>query len=370
MATYRPKRSSIYLYDFWLNGVRHHGTTGCKTKRDADRIEAAKRAVIALDSGKRKKPLITLDAAAALYEDYLRSNGKWSATQDYLIASIVQGIGADRFLSDISQDDLREHFAKRAGATSASSANRELDVCRPIWRRLRRTHDIGEMPDWGALRYFVPEKDPRELYHDEEDRLLPELRGDHRDFTVFALISGWRLSEVTGLLRSKVNLGQALAETRVKGGAWVKRPLTPEMVAIIANQPKVGPFVFTYVCQKSRKAFIDSKGRKHPARLAGERYPYTKWGWRGPWKKALERAGIEGFRFHDLRHTLGTRLLRTSNNLALAKEALKHKSIKTTLRYAHVLDDDLRTGLEAAQSRRITEGKRVGNENVPKTKEK
>jgi integrase len=368
MATYRPKRSTIYLYDFWMKGVRHHGSTGCKTKRDADRYEALERAELATKQ-ERKKPLITLDEAAGIYEDYLRANGKWSPTQDYLIASVLEGLGADRFLSDIAQDDLRRHFAARAGKVSASSVNREIEVARPIWRRVMKTHDIGEMPDWGALRYAVAEKDPRELYQDEEARLLPALRGDHADFERFALLSGWRHAEVIGLLWSKTNLGQAIAETRIKGGAWVKRPLTAEMVAIIANQVKAGPYVFTYVCKKSRKAYIDKKGRKHPARLAGERYPYRKTTHRRDFKRALEAAGIEGFRFHDLRHTRGTRILRATGNLAIAKDALKHKSIKTTLRYAHAADEDVRRGLEASESRTITEGVRVGNENSRKTKE-
>lgn len=370
MATYKPKRTSIYLYDFWIKGVRYSGSTGCKTKRSADDYEAKERARIALDDGKRKKPPITLDEAAGRYEDYLRANQKWSTTQDYIIASIIEALGAERYLSDITQEDIREHFAKRAGEVSASTVNREIDVCRPIWRRVRKTHDIGEMPEWGQLRYAVKEKDPRELFHDEEDRLLPELREDHRDFEIYALISGWRYAEVTGLLWSKVNLGQAIAETRIKGGAWVKRPLSPEMVAIIANQPKAGPFVFTYVCQKSRRAYVDKKGRKHPARLAGERYPFRSTTIRKDLKRALEAAGIEGFRFHDFRHTLGSRLLRTTRDLALVKSALKHKNIKTTLRYAHVLDDDVRQGLEASQSRSITEGRRVGNENWRKTEEK
>jgi hypothetical protein len=38
MATYRPKNSTIFLYDFVLKGVRHYGTTHCKTKRDADAL--------------------------------------------------------------------------------------------------------------------------------------------------------------------------------------------------------------------------------------------------------------------------------------------------------------------------------------------
>jgi integrase len=353
MATYRPKRSSIFLFDFVMKGERHYGSTGCKTKRDADAFEAKKRAELALGAASRKKPLITLDAAAANYEDHLRANGKWSATQDYLIASIVEGLGAERYLSDVTEQDLRDHFARRAAKVSAASVNREIEVARPIWRRHRRTHEIGEMPEWGEMFYAVPEKDPRELYHDEEDRLMPALREDHRDFEDYALKSGWRLAEVRGLLWSKTNLGQAVAETRIKGGRWVKRPLTDEMITIIANQPKVGPFVFTYVCKKSRSAFIDSKGRKHPARLAGERYPFSTTTHRRDFKRALEAAGVEDFRFHDLRHTRGTRILRQTGNLALVKEALKHRSIKTSLRYAHATDEDVRRGLDASESRSI-----------------
>src|SRR5690242_14687970 len=172
VATYKPKRSSIFLYDFMLAGQRYHGTTGCKTKRDADKKEAQLRAMIALDTGQRKKPPITLDAAAALYEDRLRENGRWSATADYIIAGIIDGLGGDRLLSDISQDDLRDHFSARAAKVSASSVNREIDVCRPIWRHVMRSHDIGEMPHWGSLRFAVPQTDPRELYQDEQERLF------------------------------------------------------------------------------------------------------------------------------------------------------------------------------------------------------
>jgi integrase len=355
MTTYRPKNSTIYLYDFVMKGDRKHGSTGCKTKRDADRFEAHKRAEIALQQRDRKKPLITLDAAAANYEAHLRANGKWSTTQDYLIANIIEGLGADRYLSDITEQDLRDHFARRAALVSASSVNREIEVARPIWRRHRRTHDIGEMPEWGEMFYAVPKQDPRELGFDQEDRLFAALRPDLHDFAQFALISGWRLKEVRLLRWSDLLLGERKARVRIKGGEVLSRVLSQDMLIIIANQPKKTPFVFTYVCQKSRKEFIDAKGRKNPARLEGERYSFTQSGWRKPWAAALKAAGIDELRFHDLRHTAGTRILRQTGNLAIAKEALAHKSIKTTLRYAHASDDDVRRGLEAAMSRTIPE---------------
>lgn len=224
-----------------------------------------------------------------------------------------------------------------------------------------KTHDIGEMPDWNALKYAVAERDHRELFHDEEDSLfakLGEMRADFVAFAEFALKSGWRLREVRHLRWVDLNLAQGIAKTVIKGGDTIARPLTEELKVIIANQPKVGPFVFTYVCQKSRKAFVDKAGRRNPARLKGERYPFTQWGWRRLWAKALKDAGIEGFRFHDLRHTRGTRILRNTNNLAIAQKALAHKSIKTTLRYAKAADDDVRWGLEVSESRSIP---KVGN---------
>ena len=66
----------------------------------------------------------------------------------------------------------------------------------------------------------------------------------------------------------------------------------------------------------------------------------------------LAAAGIVDFRFHDFRHDHATKLLRSTGNLKLVKEALNHADMKTTARYAHALDDDLREGLEGVQKSR------------------
>ena len=65
---------------------------------------------------------------------------------------------------------------------------------------------------------------------------------------------------------------------------------------------------------------------------------------------AEKAAGLRGsdLRLHDLRHTAATRTLRATGNLAMAQRQLGHARIETTSRYAHVLDDDLRAGLNAA----------------------
>jgi integrase len=63
-------------------------------------------------------------------------------------------------------------------------------------------------------------------------------------------------------------------------------------------------------------------------------------------REALHDAEIEAFRFHDLRHTSATRLLRKTQNIKLVSKLLGHSSIETTTKHAHVLMDDMRDALD------------------------
>jgi len=54
---------------------------------------------------------------------------------------------------------------------------------------------------------------------------------------------------------------------------------------------------------------------------------------------AMKRAGIVGFRFHDLRHTFASQLLLHGGDLKDVQELLGHKSMTMTLRYAHLTQE-------------------------------
>ncbi len=57
---------------------------------------------------------------------------------------------------------------------------------------------------------------------------------------------------------------------------------------------------------------------------------------------ACRRAGITDFRFHDLRHTFGTRLADAGVDVVKIKELMGHASIVTTMRYIHATDQGKR----------------------------
>ena len=338
MGTYKPKKSPYFHFDFQFKGERHHGSTNCTSKRQADAYERRYRHELA-NPNNAKTP-ITVDEAAGLYAEHAESQSSWETTR-YILEAVVKGLGGKAQLSTVTQRDLDLYVAKRRKGRSNASVNREIDVLRAVWWRAKRLkYEIGDMPEWKALYLHVPKAPPRELSGTEEEAVFEALPIDAHDTVMFALISGWRKGEVIGLRWFDVDLSLAEARTRIKGGDIVVRPLNSALVALIGNQPKIGPFVFTYVCKKSRGS-----------RRQGERYPMTATALRVRWDAARKTAELHGFRFHDLRHTAATRVLRATQNLALAKEVLRHKNISTTLRYAHVLDDDIRDALDAGISR-------------------
>lgn len=348
------KNSPHWHFDFIRQGRRFSGSTGTSNRRLAQQVidRILHDALLPV----RTRPPITLDEAAGLYQDHAEMLPSWPTTR-YILTALVDGIGAGRLLSEITQRHLIDHFAaRRAGRDGTlranSSVNREIEVASALWHRADKARfDIGDMPDWGALRLKTEGTRWRLLDEGaQQSAYLAAIRADIRDAVEFLLLSGWRRSEVLGLGWNDLDLPNRTAWTRVKGGAMVERPLTQAMQLIIANQPRVGPRIFTYICQRATGG---TGKRDRTPRRQGDRYPISKTVLRAAHQAARDAIGTPDLRLHDLRHTRATRILRATENLATTQRALAHRNIKTTLKYAHVLADDIRRGLDASESRNI-----------------
>lgn len=142
---------------------------------------------------------------------------------------------------------------------------------------------------------------------------------DHlKPMVLVSLNTGMRRGELFDLKWSAVNFD---TKTITAAGATTKTsdtrhiPMNKETLGVLEHWKKQAG--------KSRYVFPSQ---------AGGRLEDVK----SAWLKLLERAEIEGFRWHDMRHDFASRLVMAGVPLNTVRDLLGHADIKMTLRYAHL----------------------------------
>jgi integrase len=356
MSVYKPKASPFWHFDFQLKRRRFHGSTGCRNRRQAEAVERAERekAKQSLKTSSATANL-TLDSAAGRYwtevgQHHVCHKETWTNLE-----RLVAYFGKDKLLADIIDDDIAHLVAWRRGHRRWGRKNMQLiapatvnrsttEVMQKLFCHARRTWKarFDNEPDWTRHMLREPQERVRELRADEAERLEAAARFDYEPFLNFAKASGQRFKECLMLRWSEVDWTERLITTKGKGGRVVIIPITPTIASILwplrGHHPER---VFTYVAQ-----------RTCGERIKGRRYPLTVNGAKAMWRRLRAMARVEGFRFHDIRHDVGTKLLRDTGNLKLVQKALNHADIKTTTRYAHVLDEEVAKALDSFQKSR------------------
>lgn len=377
------KKSPFFQYDFQFKGVRFHGSTGCTDERKAQRFIDKLREDVALGKvGKPSSEDPTIDQAFGTWWAAIGMHKRNWKTDEYRLAELVQGLGPSKLLSTVTLRDFDAYVARRRAPRvipakthmakgklvvdrpevnkrlSAASVNREVQLARRVFLWLGEEGRGYAVPriKWKALLQAEPKERVRELSASEEVRLFASLPKDLRALVEFAMLAGQRRTEMVEMKWSDVDFDAETATVTPKGEVENRHtfPLTPPMLDILRGLPRVAGIqeVFTYEADRDAPPAAD--GKVH--RIKGTRYPFSKQGWTRKWRKALADAGVPNFRFHDLRHTAASRLVRETGSLKMAQRLLGHSDIATTARYAHVTDDDLRAGMTSAHGQASAHG--------------
>jgi integrase len=308
--------------------------------------------------------LLIDDVAARLWESDAKHDADPDATSTN-IARLVGYFGKTTSLADIDHKAAKGMVAWRRGhrvsrrgkLTKVQQESLPLianaTVNRSATKVLQRIFTFAKEggarfdhePKWKDLLLPEPVERIRELQESEADAFEGAMRDDYEPFFDFVRASGLRQKECVTLRWSEVNFSTRQIVRLGKGGKRVVFPITDSIREIIFSLQGQHPeFVFTYVAVY---------GNKRLKRVRGQRYPLTLTGAKSAWQRLRAKAGVKDFRFHDYRHDFGTKLLRETGNLKLVQKALNHKDIKSTMRYAHVLDEDVASAVEAvAKSRK------------------
>jgi integrase len=226
----------------------------------------------------------------------------------------------DVALDQISRDVVDKIKAEKLRTSSKSTVNRYLALVRAI---LIRARDEWEWIDKAPKVKLFKENPGRErsMTVEQTKVLFRELPPHQRDVVMFALATGLRQSNVLGLEWSRVDLGA--------GHAWIEGSQSKNRKPIAVPLNAAALAVLRRQIGKHRERVFTYAGR--PLKGAN-----TK-----AWRNALQRAGIENFRWHDLRHTWATWHRQLGTPTHELQRLGGWKSSAMVERYAHLASDHL-----------------------------
>lgn len=240
----------------------------------------------------------------------------------YTIKRLLPFFG-DYTLDKITSNLVAEYRNLRLNEVKPATVYQELALLRRMFNvAIKEWEWLKENPV-SKISFSVGDRNARDrwLTAEEERRLLLSASPEWlKSIIIFALHTGMRRSEILNLKWEDVDFNRKLIiVTKSKN-----------------NQKRAIPM--------SQTVYKLLKGIK--VRDISKVFPVTVEALKDAFKRAVKKAGLKDFHFHDLRHTFATRLVQNGIDIFTVKELLGHKTITMTMRYAHHYPESLRHGVE------------------------
>lgn len=286
-------------------------------------------------------PEITIDEAFARY---FLEKGQYLTLPNqrlYRLNKLKSELNAT-YLHEINSELVSQFIYNHRQDLTNSTINRYLFLISAVLKTAReewsvKTSDIKPskfklkepaenikfLKDWNTAQKII-------------DKAAPHLK----PIIYIALYTGMRLGNILNLKWENVDFTSNTINIKVKdktkeGGKNLSIPMISQLAEILQEQPKINEYVFNYN-RKPIKSIMSSW-----------RNIFYQRNEKGVFTKTLKDPELPYINFHGLRHTAATWILKKTNNLRITKEILGHANINTTLKYAHVLDDEKRNALES-----------------------
>lgn len=299
------KASGIYYLRGTFQGQRVDRSLGTRDRQVAERLRQAEEQQIATEAIHGPASTTTFERAVIAYVQSGKSGRFLSPLVEYF---------AGRIVSQITRADLDEFAAKAYPDVSDSTINRQ--VYAPASAVLNFAADQGWRAPIRIRKRPEPKGRTRWLTVEEAEALVTHA-GPLKLFVTLALESGARSGEILRLEWKDVDLDQQtfwLWESGTKTGK--------------ARQGHFGKRTRELMKPASGRVILNARGR--PYRLYDESgSPIAE-----TFKRACERAGLEGVSPHVLRHTWATWAMSIDPNMLRVKAYGGWSSTSQLERYA------------------------------------
>ncbi|MGS2724781.1 tyrosine-type recombinase/integrase [Porticoccus sp. GXU_MW_L64] len=261
------------------------------------------------------KPRVTWQEAVVRWTSE-KEGCKRSLDKDLLIFKWLHPYLGSFYLDEISRELIAAITqAKLAEGVKPSTVNRHLALLRAVLRCAEREWECIDKAPY--IRFLSePKRRVRWLRRSEADKVLSELPEHLAEMMRFTLATGLREKNVTQLKWSQVDAHRQCAwihPDEAKGKQAIAVPLNQDAIDVLTRQEgKNSTYVFTY---KGKAVW---RANNHA------------------WRKALKRAGVNDFRWHDLRHTWASWHIQAGTPLHVLQELGGWSDASMVRKYAHL----------------------------------
>jgi len=358
------KRGNTWQIDYYdPEGKRVRKTF--KKKKDAVAEEGKRVSLMAegryLDHKKECKTMF--GEILTQYEENFKDQASYN-WKKVCIARFKEYFGENSLLSNIRYVDLetyRNHLKTKrvqgqkrkegkitqGRVRTVATVNREISCLHHIFTKAVEWELIEQSPFDRGKSLLMKENNTRLrfLNEDEIERLIEACPVHLRDIVVCALNTGMRRGEILSLKWDQIKNGFIyLSKTKTNEPRQI--PVNDTLAELFKGMRKRqqlrSEYVFTFVnCGGAMKD--PEKNAQCVKLLEDEGMPVNEV--KNAFRTALKRAGIENFRFHDLRHTFASQMILKGASIKVVQEILGHKTLTMTMRYAHLSQEHKREAI-------------------------
>lgn len=312
MSLYKRKDSQVYWVKLSIGGQVIQRSSGTAVKQKAQEFHDKLKAEFWEQKKLGAKPVRSWQETVV--RCLQETSDKRTHHQDKEMLAWLHPYLGHLTLNDITVSVLDVVRQAKLKGNSKSTVNRNLSLIRSILNRAIGWEWIDRAPK--ITMFKEPQGRTRFLTILEVQGLLKELPEHLQDMVMFTLSCGLRYSNVLKLEWSQVDLKAShvwVAASNSKNGKALSIPLNAQAIAVLTKQIGKHPqLVFT-------------KGGKRIARANGR-----------VWRNALMRAGIDDFRWHDLRHTWASWAVQNGVTVFEIQHLGGWSSSRMVERYAHL----------------------------------
>jgi integrase len=310
------KRGKIWWIDFTTtDGVRIRQSSQTSSKKLAQALCDKLKTESWMQSNAGKKPKRTWQDAINKW--CLERQDKKSIKNDLsLLKWINEYVPSSMELTEINRNFIDLLIQKKlATGVKNSTVNRGLALIRSILNAAHKEWNwLASVPNIRLLK--EPRQKLRFLTHEEADKLIQELPAHLASMVKFSLATGLREQNVTKLKWSSIdfeNRTACIQAEEMKTNRVLNIPLNTKALEVLNGQLNKHPvYVFTYNNNVITRANNSA------------------------WKKALMRAGISNFRWHDLRRTWACWHIQQGTPIHVLKELGGWQTLEMVLIYAYL----------------------------------